>query len=52
MELAGTQKALAARETELRETSSAAQQLPAVQSTAQRLQAEVWHPPCDKQLIP
>lgn len=50
MELAGTQKALAAREAELRDASSAAQQLPGVQSEAQRLQAEVWH--SSRMLIP
>jgi hypothetical protein len=41
VELQGTQKALAAREAELRVAAAAAQQLPGVKSEAQRLQAEV-----------
>lgn len=41
MELTGTQKALAAREAELREAAPAAQQLPGAQAEARRLQAQV-----------
>jgi hypothetical protein len=41
VELTGTQKALAAREAELREAAPAAQQLPGAQAEASRLQAQV-----------
>ena len=41
MELTGTQKALAAREAELRAAAPAAQQLPGAQAEARRLQAQV-----------
>ena len=41
MELTGTQKALAAREAELRAAAPAAQQLPGALAEARRLQAQV-----------